>query len=258
MKPWMTPLTVMCLGAAVVACQQSAPNSQTNATSPTPTTSSSTTTTTETASTPPAAVERRAKADICALLTAAEVSAIMGKPLLQDPHSCDFGLDPAAKEKALADAGVKPGASDAQNMGAMMQAFAKGGQKKVMGTVGVMSDQLNVMINADQDGMSEEKAKEFLKQVGGTVNGALHPDQRGLHDVITVSDEIPGVGDWAFATNTASVSMMGMTIRGRQLMIGKGPWRITVGATISPDPGTAVLDQHLAQVAKALIAKLPS
>ena len=37
---------------------------------------------------------------VCTLLSAAEVGAVMGKTLIQD--GCTYGLDPAEKEKALA------------------------------------------------------------------------------------------------------------------------------------------------------------
>jgi hypothetical protein len=68
---------------------------------------------------------------------------------------------------------------------------------------------------------------------------------------------VSGVGDWAFATNIASVNMgMGFTIRGRILEARKGPWHVTVSATVSPDPGVTTLDDQMARVARALIAKL--
>jgi hypothetical protein len=55
----------------------------------------------------------------------------------------------------------------------------------------------------------------------------------------------------------ASVNMgMGFSVRGRILEARKGPWRVTVSATVAPDPGTAALDEKMAGVARALIAKL--
>jgi hypothetical protein len=117
-------------------------------------------------------------------------------------------------------------------------------------------DQLTVSVSAAQDGMTEEKVKGIYAQVGGTVNQVLHPDDKNAHEVIQVSNEIPGVGDWAFATSAASVNVMGLSVRGRMIHAAKGPWHVTVGATISPDPGATALDKQLAGLARALLAKL--
>ena len=119
-----------------------------------------------------------------------------------------------------------------------------------------MMDQLTVSLSANQDGMTEERVKATYAQIGGTVNQVLHPDDKNAHEVIQVSNEIPDVGDWAFATNAASVNVMGLSVRGRLLHAAKGRWHVTVGVTVSPDPGVTALDKQLAAVARALLAKL--
>lgn len=266
MKTWIVAVSMTCASAGTWACQQSPPAAPTAA-SPAPASGQSAPAAQAAASAnsgssdpsapaAPPALQQAARVDVCSLLSAAEVSAIMGKPLVQSPHSCEYGLDPSAKEKAMADVGVKQGAGDAKNMTAMMQAFAKGGRGKAATTASTMMDQLTISINATQDGTTEAEAKKIYTQVGGTVNQALHPEAHNANEVIQVGDEIRGVGDWAFATNAASVNVMGLSIRGRLLEIGKAPWHVTVGATVSPDPGVAVLDKQLADVARALIAKL--
>jgi hypothetical protein len=198
--------------------------------------------------------------DVCSLLSAAEVSAIMGKPVVQSPHSCDYGLDPAAKQKALADAGVKPGGDDFQNMAAMMRSLAEGGRGAVMKTTETMMEQLTVSVGAERDGMTEAQAKAVYAKVAGPVhgalNGVLNPEAHNANDVIQAGTEISGVGEWAFTTNVATVNLPGSAIRGRLLQAGKGPWHITVSVTVSPDPGTEVLDRQLAGLARALAAKL--
>lgn len=44
---------------------------------------------------------------------------------------------------------------------------------------------------------------------------------------------------------------------GRILHARKGPWHLTVGATISPDPAEPALDGKLADIARTAIARLP-
>lgn len=201
------------------------------------------------------------KVQVCTLLSAAEVSALMGKTLIQD--GCSYGLDPAEKEKALAEsqkqlsnATNRASAGDMNGfMKGMMQAGA--GQQK---TGSAMMDQMTVSVDASRDDQTEEAVKAIYAKTGGVVRGAiapLAPEQRGLNGVIEGLDEVSGVGDWAFATNVASVNMgMGFSIRGRILEARKGPWHVTVSATVAPDPGAAALDNRLAGVARALIAKL--
>jgi hypothetical protein len=202
------------------------------------------------------------KVQICTLLSAAEVGAVMGKTLIQD--GCTYGLDPAAKEKALAEnqeqlaqATKHASAGDMSGfMKGMMQAGA--GQQK---TGSAMMDQLTVTVDASRDDQTEDGVKAIYARTGATVRGALAgplaPEKHGLNGVIEGLDEVSGVGDWAFATNVASVNMgMGFSVRGRILEARKGPWHVTVSATVSPDPGAAALDNQLAGVARALIAKL--
>jgi hypothetical protein len=204
------------------------------------------------------------KVQVCTLLSAAEVSAVMGKTLIQD--GCTYGLDPAEKEKALAESqeqlskATKRAAGDMNGfMKGMMQAGA-GQHAGLQKTGSTMMDQLTVSVDASRDEQTEEAVKAIYAKTGGLVRGALAPvapEKRGLNGVIEGLDEVSGVGDWAFATNVASVNMgAGFSIRGRILEARKGPWRVTVSATVAPDPGAAALDGRLAGVARALIAKL--
>ena len=204
------------------------------------------------------ASEAAPKVQVCTLLSAAEVSALMGKTLIQD--RCTYGLDPADQEKALAKSqeqlsqGMKRAAAGDMNgfMKGMMQA---GGDQQKTGSA--MMNQMNVTVDAARDDQTEEAVKAVYAKTGGIVRGALAPEKHGLNGVIEGLDEVAGVGDWAFATNVASVNMgMGFSVRGRILEARKGPWHVTVGATVAPDPGAAALDGRLAGVARALIAKL--
>jgi hypothetical protein len=198
------------------------------------------------------------KVQVCTLLSAAEVGAVMGKTLVQD--GCTYGLDPAAKEKALAKSqgdlakGMKGAAAGDMNgfMKGMMQA---GIGKGNLGSA--IQDQMTVSVEANRDDQTEDEVKAIFAKTGGIARGALAPDAHGLHGVIEGLDEVANVGDWAFATNVASVNMgAGFSVRGRILEARKGPWHVTVSATVAPDPGSAALDARLAGVARALIAKL--
>lgn len=250
----LTLLTVAALTAA--ACQK---------TSPTPAADS-----TQTAAGPqttpqpvprgdaPAAAPPRV--EICKLLSAAEVGAVMGKKLIQD--GCAYGLDPADKEKAMAEsqeqmAKLQKGASPG-DMGSLMKGMMQSQQK--MGDA--MKNQLTVSVDASRDSQTEDEVKTVYAKTGSAVRGAvapLQPEQRGVNGLIQGLDEVSGVGDWAFATNVAAVNMgLGFSVRGRLLEARKGPWHVTVSATVSPDPGAAALDDKLAGVARALLAKLPS
>jgi hypothetical protein len=112
-------------------------------------------------------------------------------------------------------------------------------------------------LSASRDDQTEEAVKAVYAQTGAAVRGALAPERHGLNGVIQGLDEIAGVGDWAFATNVASVNMgMGFSIRGRLLEARKGAWHVTLSATVAPDPGVEALDSYLANLARALLAKL--
>ncbi len=202
---------------------------------------------------------------VCSLLSAAEVSAVMGKTLVQgNGGGCDYGLDPAVKEKQLAQS-REAFASTARHAGAkgakggmngFLQGMAQAGAKPPQLGAGMM-DQMTVSVSASRDGQTEAAVKALYAKTGELVRGALAPERHGLDGVIQGLDEIGGVGDWAFATNVAAVNMgMGFTVRGRLLEARKGPWHVTVGATVSPDPGVAALDGRLADLARALMAKL--
>jgi hypothetical protein len=202
------------------------------------------------------------KVQVCKLLTAAEVGAVMGKTLIQD--GCTYGLDPAPKEKAMAetqaqlDQGIKK--AQAGDMSALMKGMGQpGGGPPKMGSA--MMDQMNINVDATRDDQTEDAVKAIYAKTGAAVHGALAgdlaPEKHGLNNVIEGVNEMSGVGDWAFATNVASVNMgMGFSVRGRILEARKGPWRVTVSATVAPDPGTAALDEKMAGVARALMAKL--
>jgi hypothetical protein len=213
---------------------------------------------TATATTPPAATPAPAPApaatappapdiQLCSLLAAADIGAIFGKTVVATGtgHSCEYALDPTEKQKAMA--GMSPEA--------MAKAAASGGGIKIPSAI---ADQLVVNVSVERDEQTEDQVKAIYAGVGKTVNASTHPEQHGATGVIEVSKDVPGVGDWAFSTNVAAVNMgMGMSTRGRLLEARKGPSRITVGATIAPDPGEAKLDAQLADVTRAVIAKLP-
>jgi hypothetical protein len=247
---------------AVAACQK-APET---ASTPDASTASTTSGTSGTqaaqapvASAPPAAP--LPKVEVCKLLSAAEVGAIMSKPILQD--GCTYALDPAAKEKALAEAQNQQAQATKRAQAGDMNGFMKGMTQAGMGGAGeAMKDQLTLTVEAVRDDQTEDQIKQIFAQTGSTVRGAMAPvtpgnQQETLKTVIQGLDEVSNVGDWAFTTNVASVNMgAGFSVRGRILEARKGPWHVTVGATIAPDPGTAKLDDELANVARALIAKL--
>ncbi len=103
-----------------------------------------------------------------------------------------------------------------------------------------VGDQLTLNVDATRDDQTEDEVKAIFAKTSGAVRGAtapLAPEQRGLHGLLEGSNEISGVGDWAFATNVASVNMgMGFSMHGRILEAHKGPWHVTVSATVAPDP----------------------
>jgi hypothetical protein len=199
-----------------------------------------------------------AQVQVCTLLSAAEASAIFGKTVVAtgSGRGCQYGLDPAEKEKqmnAMTGGAGKSGGSPA-NMGALAQSMAKGGGFQMPSAI---SDQLTLDVSLSQDNQSEDQVKAIYSGIGKTVHGTLEPEKHGLNNAIEVGKEVPGVGEWAFVTNVASVNMgPGMSIRGRLLEGRQGPWRITVSVTISPDPGEAKLDEELGAVARTVVAKL--
>jgi hypothetical protein len=251
MKPNLT-IRFLILAAAILAaaCQKAAQAPAAD----------STQAGTSTQTSPQAVAAPAPKVQICKLLSAAEVGAAMGKTLIQD--GCTYGLDPAAKEKALAESQKSMKAASNGDMSGMMKGMMKGGGGPPMGNaMSAMRDQMNVSVDASRDDQTEEGVKAIYAKTGGVVHGALSgplaPENHGMTGVIEGLDEVSGVGDWAFATNVASVNMgAGFSLRGRILEARKGPWHVTVSATVGPDPGAAALDAKLADVARALIAKL--
>jgi hypothetical protein len=211
----------------------------------------------------PAVPAAPVKAQVCSLLSAAEVGAIMGKTLIQaQGGGCSYGLDPAAKEKELAQAHDETSnarrAAAGGDLNAMLRGMAQAGSKQPH-RAQVMMEQLELSVDASRDGQTEDSLKALYTNTGATVRGAvapLTPEKRGLTGIIQGVDEVRGLGDWAFATNVASVNMGIMSIRGRLLEARQGPWHVTVSVTIAPDPGIATLDTQLASVARALFAKL--
>jgi hypothetical protein len=249
------------IGSLTLAAALLATACQKGAEAPPAASSASTNAATATGTSPSAAAPAAApapKVQVCTLLSAAEVSAVMGRTLVQD--GCTYGLDPAAKEKAMAESQDQMAKSTNRAAAGDMSGFMKGmmkGQQKMGSTVG---DQLTINVDATRDDQTEADVKAIYAKTSGAVRGAtapLAPEQHGLNNFLEGSNEISGVGDWAFATNVASVNMgMGFSVRGRLLEARKGPWHVTVSATVAPDPGSAALDNQLAGVARALIAKL--
>jgi hypothetical protein len=239
--------TLLALGVAVLAaagCRQAPPAPAPPApAAPAPASATAQTTPQEAA--PPL---QPAPVQVCSLLSAAEVSAAMGKTLVRGQDGgCDFGLDPSAKQKELA---------KNQDMSALMRSMQHPGAHHRQPGSSLM-EQMNVSLSASRDDQTEEAVKAVYAQTGAVVRGALAPEKHGLNGVIQGLDEIAGVGDWAFATNVASVNMgMGFSIRGRLLEARKGPWHVTLSATVAPDPGAEALDGHLTNLARALLAKL--
>ncbi|HEY1552813.1 MAG TPA: hypothetical protein VGG28_33520 [Kofleriaceae bacterium] len=189
---------------------------------------------------------------ICTLIAAADVGAMYGKKAAMiatgSNGACEYQLDPAEKEKQLAATG---------GMAGMMKS-AQSGKGIAMPTA--MTEQLDINVSVEQKDESEAEVKQIYAQVGSAVNGATAslPKQGLGSDLVAVSSDVAGVGDWAFATNIASMNMGGMmSLRGRLLEAKKGSWRITVSGTIGPDPGAKQLDEMNAKLANAVIAKLP-
>ncbi len=207
-----------------------------------------------------------AKVQVCALLSTAEVGAIFGKPLVQGPGSdCSYGLDPERKEKEMARtqeelASSARRAAAGGDISSLVRGLGQGGgpgagHRPLMPAA--ISEQLVVNVDARRDDLGEDAVKAIFAQTGEVVRGVTAPQQHGLDGVIQGFDEIHGVGDWAFATNVATANLAGMlAMRGRILEARQGPWHVSVGATVSPDPGVPALDGQLAGVARALLAKL--
>lgn len=196
----------------------------------------------------------------CSLLSAADVGAIFGKTLvvMSSGSGCQYGLDPAEKEKQMraitGGAGQSGSGADSADLGALANSMAKGGGFKMPSAI---SEQLQVDLSLSRDSQSEAQVKGIYSGLGRTVRGAVEPEKHGLNGTIEVGKDISGVGDWAFATNVASVNLgPGFSTRGRLLEARQGAWRVTVGATIAPDPGEAKLDGELGDVARAAFAKL--
>lgn len=191
----------------------------------------------------------------CSLISAAEVGAIVGKRVVSQVNGegCEYSLDPSAPQPPPASAGrTKPG-GPADLMGALGQG---GDFTKMMGAV---ANQMLLTLTATRDGMSEARVRAIYESTGQTVRGATQPESHGLEQVIQPGAEIPGVADWAFATNVAAVNMgFGFSSRGRILEAGRGPWHLTLTANVSPDPGPETLDRQLATIVHAACAKLPS
>ncbi len=246
---------------AAAACQKAAPNpSEASAASQPAASTPSNASTAANAAAPAAPAAPRVQ--VCKLLSAAEVSALMGKTLIQD--GCTYGLDPSAKEKALADTQAQLGEGQKKAAAGDMNGFIKGMMKagaSQQKTGAAMMEQMNINVDATRDAQTEDEIKAIYAKTGAAVHGAmagdLAPEKHGLNGVIEGVDEKSGVGDWAFATNVASVNMgLGFSMRGRILEARKGPWHVTVSATVAPDPGTEALDDKMAGVARALMAKL--
>jgi hypothetical protein len=190
--------------------------------------------------------------NICSIIAAADVAAMYGKKAAMiatgSGGSCEYQLDPAEKEKQMQQTGGMAG----------MMKQAQSGKGIAMPTA--LSEQLDINVSVEQKDESEESVKAIYAQVGSAVNGATQtlPKQGMGSDLVAVSNDVAGVGDWAFATNIASMNMGGMmSLRGRLLEAKKGAWRITVSGTIGPDPGAKQLDDMNAKLANAAIAKLP-
>jgi len=253
--------------ASAMPAASGAPTAAATAAAPATTAASNTAAAPAAAAAPTTAAAPAPPVRVCSLLSAAEVSAVMGKTLVQDKDGCAYGLDPAVKEKQLArgredfENGARHAAAKG-GMNAFLQGMPQAGGKPPrlgagMAGMAGMLEQMTISVSANRDAQTEAAVKAIYARTGEVVRGALAPERHGLNGVIEGLDELGGVGDWAFATNVAAVNMgMGLSVRGRLLEARKGPWHVTVGATVAPDPGVAALDGRLADLARALMAKL--
>jgi hypothetical protein len=193
----------------------------------------------------PAATPPVPDVQACALLAAADVGTIFGKTVVSSGSGlhCTYGIDPAVKQKQLE--AMQGG------LGAMTK---KGG----FAIPAAISEQLTVDVELSHNADTEDQVKAIYANIGKTVNDAAKPEQHGLDKTIQVAaKDLPNVGDWAFSTNVASVNMgMGMSTRGRLLEAKQGAWRLTISATVAPDPGEAKMDTQLGDVARGVFAKL--
>jgi hypothetical protein len=183
----------------------------------------------------------------CALISAAEVGKIFDKTVVSSGSGpgCTFGLDPAEQQKALA--------AMQQDPAKAAMAMANGGKIAIPAAI---ANQLQIDVGVERNAETEATVKAQHAQVGKTI-GATKPGDHGLNDTSETAKDVAGVCEWAFAANVAAVNMgLGMSTRGRILEARQGPWRLTIGVTIAPDPGEAKLDAQLADVARAACAKL--
>jgi hypothetical protein len=188
----------------------------------------------------------------CSLVTVEEVGAILKRKLLSSSSgaTCEYqnAEEPASSGQA---AGSQSGSME----DLMKNLSASSGTPQAPTAI---TNLTNVKVDLARDDMSEARVKAIYAQVGKTVRRSLDPEKKGLQGTIVVANDIPNVGEWAFTTNVAAINMgFGLSSRGRLLHTRKGPWHLTVGATISPDPGEAALDVELADIARAAIGRLP-
>lgn len=191
----------------------------------------------------------------CSLLSAAEVGAILGKPIVSqlDGSACVYGLDPSVHQPPTA----AQGGGRSGSLSGLMSALGQGGDFSKL--AGAIAQQAQLTLGFVQDGMTEAAVRAIYARTGETARAALQPEAHGLQGVIQPGEEIRGVGDWAFAANVASLQMgPGFSSRGRILETKRGSWHLTLSAVFSPDPGAAALDRQLAAIARAAFRKLPS
>jgi hypothetical protein len=214
---------------------------------------------------------RSAVIDACTLLTANEVGAILGKRLKASGQGaqCTYETDPAEREQRLADAQGKireethvAGRTAAKDgdWGASFSSMSRSVGRNGGGLMQLsqsMADLTHVTFDAARDDRTEEQIKSAYASTGRIVRGVTSPEKHGVSGTITAGKDLPGVGDWAFSTNVAAVSMgPGFSSRGRLLHARKGPWHVTVGATLSPDPGEEAMDASLSAIARAAFERL--
>ena len=120
---------------------------------------------------------------------------------------------------------------------------------------------MTLNVDATRDDQTEDDVKAIYAKTGGVVRGAtapLAPEQRGLHGFLEGIDEVSGVGDWAFATNVASVNMgMGFSDPRSHPGGAQGSLARDRERHRGPRPRRGGARRQVAGVARALIAKLP-
>jgi hypothetical protein len=179
----------------------------------------------------PVVVAKPKQLTACDLTSADAVGKIFNKNVVASDNGaiCSFTLSPAEIKDNIA-------------------AFASG-QTKIL-------EQVQVAVAVVRDDETEDAIKSANARVGSAVMTALTPAGVKVNAKHVVT-EVPGLGEWAFMTD-GSLTMNGIAVGGRVFDARVGAWRVTIEATVSPDPGAKKLDAELMDLARPAVAKLKS